>query len=199
MKTWRSEMRRYSKYIGVAGALVALAVPSIASANVAVDANGVGSIGKGDVQNALGYANDAAFQADASHITFSLAPNTRNYLAVGTECGTVDGGVITNIHTIDPVVIGSAKQSQTPNITTLKTGAGKVTGYTANGITAGDWTSGPMNYNVGTYCPAGEHFAGWADAAHVFGTHQDVPGSSVLQVSNGTKTVALSNTPVATP
>src|SRR5262245_23949424 len=40
-----------------------------ASASVAVT-NGVGFVGKGDVQNALGYANDAAIQADAASIKF---------------------------------------------------------------------------------------------------------------------------------
>ena len=45
-------MRRSSKFIVVAGALAALAVPSVASANVAVE-NGAGFVGKGDVQTAL--------------------------------------------------------------------------------------------------------------------------------------------------
>ena len=39
-----------------------LVIPTAAIASVAVDANGVGSIGKGDVQTALNLKNDAAIQ-----------------------------------------------------------------------------------------------------------------------------------------
>ena len=42
-------------------ALAMLALPAAASANVAVD-NGVGYVGKGDVQNALSLKNDTALQ-----------------------------------------------------------------------------------------------------------------------------------------
>ena len=44
-----------TKYIVAIAALVALAVPTAAMASVAVDANGVGFVGKGDVQSALGW------------------------------------------------------------------------------------------------------------------------------------------------
>ena len=49
------------KFITAGLAIAMLAVPSVASANVAVE-NGVGFVGKGDVQTALGLANDQAMQ-----------------------------------------------------------------------------------------------------------------------------------------
>ena len=48
------------KLIILASSLLALAIPTAAMANVAVEENGVGFVGKGDVQNALGLKNDAA-------------------------------------------------------------------------------------------------------------------------------------------
>jgi len=70
-------MRKSSKFIVVAGALAALAVPSVASANVAVDSNGVGSVGKGDVQTALGGLNNARIQAKDFTVTFTQKSTTQ--------------------------------------------------------------------------------------------------------------------------
>jgi hypothetical protein len=42
MKTWRSEMRKYSKYLVVAGSLAALAVPSAAMASQPTNPGGFG-------------------------------------------------------------------------------------------------------------------------------------------------------------
>ena len=42
--------------------IAALAIPATALATVAVDSSGNGFVGKGDVQTALGYHNDAAIQ-----------------------------------------------------------------------------------------------------------------------------------------
>ena len=57
-------MRRITKVAAIAAtALTALiAAGTAANASVNVDATGVGFVGKGDVQNALGLANDAAMQ-----------------------------------------------------------------------------------------------------------------------------------------
>ena len=49
------------KLIIIAAAIAALAIPTAAMASIAVE-NGTGFVGKGDVQTALGYKNDAAFQ-----------------------------------------------------------------------------------------------------------------------------------------
>ena len=187
-------MRKSSKFIVVAGALAALAVPSVASANVAVDSNGVGSVGKGDVQTALGYANDAAFQADASKITFSNGTDTDTLIAHA-KCGDFSKGYSTPDDQIDvDVNSGTITTTRTPNVTVLKNGGGKVTGYTVNGVTAA--TTGSQSYSAWTTgCPAGMHFAGWQDPAHAF-EHIVVKGGTDLTVSGNSKTVALPNTPV---
>src|SRR3954469_20942838 len=54
----------------IAAIATPLAFASTANASVTVD-NGAGFVGKGDVQTALGYANDAALQADAANINFA--------------------------------------------------------------------------------------------------------------------------------
>jgi hypothetical protein len=50
------------KFIIIAAAIAALAIPTAAMANVAVDASGTGFVGKGDVQTALGGINDNTLQ-----------------------------------------------------------------------------------------------------------------------------------------
>jgi len=58
-------MRKSSKFIVLAGALAALAVPSVASASVTANPDGSGFVGKGDVQSALHY-NNKQMQDDAT-------------------------------------------------------------------------------------------------------------------------------------
>jgi hypothetical protein len=176
-------------------AAVSLAVPALASASVSVDANGVGSIGKGDVQTALGYANDGAFQADASHITFSLAPSTVHYVAThycSAQSMWSPGDPPMDQYQSDMGAIGTV--SNTPNVKATTNGAGKVTGYVATGITTGDATLdySMIDWSKWSTCPAGEHFMGWINPSNPFST-VTVPGSSVLQVSGNGKTVALPN------
>jgi hypothetical protein len=62
-------MRKSNKFILVAGALAALAVPSVASANVVVE-NGVGHVDKGDVQTALKW-NNSDFDKGAGSLKFT--------------------------------------------------------------------------------------------------------------------------------
>jgi hypothetical protein len=187
-------MRKIIASVASITALAALAVPALASANVNVNDQGIGSIGKGDVQNALGYANDAAFQSDASHIAFSNGTDTDTLIAHAI-CGDFSKGYSTPADQINvDVNSGTITTTRTPNITVLKNGAGKVTGYTANGVTT--TTTGSQSYSAWTTgCPAGMHFAGWQDPAHAF-EHVVVNGGTDLTVSNLTKTVNLPNTPV---
>jgi hypothetical protein len=182
-------------------AVAMLAIPAAASANVSVDANGIGSIGKGDVQNALNYASDAPFQADASKITFSNGTDTDTLIAHA-KCGDFSKGYSMPEDQINlDVNSGTVTTKRTPNVTVLKNGGGKVTGYTVNGITTA--TTGSQSYSAwGTACQdkfgAAYHFAGWQDASSAF-EHVVANGSTDLTVSNGVKTVALPNTPVVTP
>jgi hypothetical protein len=173
----------------------------VASASVTANADGTTSIGKGDVQNALGYANDAAFQADAQagKITFSLESDQSKTNYVGIKCAPIsDSGALdeSQVHVLPGVEIGSSITPKTPNVIALKNNQGKVTGYTQTGVTTGAMVSGTYNYGLATRsCRTGEHFAGWVDAGHVF-EYVTVTGSPVLKVSNGLKTAELPVTPV---
>ena len=183
-------------------ATVALIGTAVAMANVVVNPDGTTSIGKGDVQNALGYANDAAFQADATNITFSLAPSTVHYVATH-YCSAQNvwqpGDPPMDIVQSDMGTIGTV--SNTPNVQALKNGSGKVTGYLETGVTQGasalDYSK--IDWTKWSTCPAGEHFMGWIDPqGNPFST-VTVPGSSILQVSSPTspnKTAPLPVTPV---
>jgi hypothetical protein len=182
-------------------ATVALIGTAAAMANVVVNPDGTTSIGKGDVQNALGYANDPAFQADAANITFSLAPSTVHYVATH-YCSTQNvwqpGDPPMDIVQSDMGTIGTV--TNTPNVQALKNGSGKVTGYLETGVTPGvsalDYSK--IDWSKWSTCPAGEHFMGWIDPSNAFST-VTVPGSSILQVSSPNspnKTAALPVTPV---
>jgi hypothetical protein len=59
------------KLIIIAASIAALAIPAAALANVAVD-NGVGFVGKGDVQTALGW-NNAAFDKGVKSLKFTVS------------------------------------------------------------------------------------------------------------------------------
>jgi hypothetical protein len=190
-------MNRIIKIV-VLAALAALATAAVASANVAVT-DGVGFVGKGDVQTALGYDNDAAIQADAKNITFTQVGDTMTTIVTGTKCAPVtdNGGLDSSkVHVLDPFVAGNfGTTTTTYNAVARANGQGKITnGWDLSGIKSTTTTPDSTDYNVGHYCPAGEHFAGWVDAAHVF-SNGVIPGGG-LMVSGNAKTVALPNTPV---
>jgi hypothetical protein len=185
-------MRKLIAAVASITAIAALAVPALASATVNVNDQGIGSIGKGDVQSAFGY-NDAAFQAanQAGKITFSLGSDVTTVYANGQKCAA--GYVLSpgDPFNVNKVSLGNLTTPRTPNVTPLKNPQGKVTGYTATGITTGTQT-GSLDFSLATKCAPGQNFFGWVDPAHVI-SNETVPGSSVLQVSNGVKTVALPN------
>src|SRR5689334_19463738 len=113
-------MNRIIKIV-VLAALAALATAAVASASVTVDASGNGFVGKGDVQTALGYKNDAAFQADAAKITFQYGDVAEISMAV--VCTSDDVTYVTQHN-----VLGTVTAAKTVNFTT-KGDKGKVTGY----------------------------------------------------------------------
>jgi hypothetical protein len=179
----------------IAAALVALAIPTAAMATVTYDgASGTTSIGKGDVQTALGYKNDAAFQADTKNITFSYGSDVTQMIA-DIKCSAAN--VMGPDDPFDTAhnVVSSTVTPNAANVTALTNGAGKVTGYTANGITSGTPTTTSTFSNWST-CPAGEHFMGWLNGPENAFHYETTPGSSVLMVSNGGSPVALPITPV---
>jgi hypothetical protein len=180
-------------------ATAALATPLVAAtaanASVAVD-NGVGFVGKGDVQTALGYKNDAAFQADANKITFTAASST-TIMVVGVKCSTFPGGISMpeDQHVLAPFSIGHGEGTVT-TVNTTPNGNSKVTGYNLTGLGTPTAATTPSTLDFSkilspTTCPEGEHFAGWVDPSHIFNY---VPTVSDLSVGNGTKSVALPNT-----
>jgi hypothetical protein len=182
------------KYIVAIGALVALAVPTAAIANVVVNPDGTTSIGKGDVQTALGYKNDAAFQADAKNITFSYGSDVTQMIA-DIKCSAAN--VMGPDDPFDTAhnVVSSTVTPNAVNVKALTNGAGKVTGYTATGITSGTPTTTSTFGNWST-CPAGEHFMGWLNGPENAFHWETTPGGTDLQVSNGSKTVVLPITPI---
>lgn len=190
-------MKRIFAAVASVTAIAALALPALASANVSVNDQGIGSIGKGDVQNALGYANDAAFQADAQagKITFSHGSDVTNMIA-DIKCSALN--IMGPDDPFDTMhnVVQTTTTPNTVNVTTLTNGAGKVTGYTATGVTSGTPTTTGTFANWST-CPAGEHFMGWLNGPENAFHWETTPGGTNLQVSgNGKTNVALPNTPV---
>jgi hypothetical protein len=185
-------MRKSSKFIVVAGALAALAVPSVASANVAVD-DGVGFVGKGDVQTALGGINDAAMQDKWSKgdvkFTSSYIWALDNTMACTKYDPTAVYPASPFVRTGDTIhVINGTKVTQAVNATAKTTPSGKLTnGWNLTGI-VGSVTYGPnTSETIGT-CPAGS----WA-------------GDTIKQVETKSahslyvNDIALPNTPVVEP
>jgi hypothetical protein len=85
----------------------------------------------------------------------------------------------------------TTKITSDPKIT-----GGKVTGYNLTGVTT--TTPNTVDWSLWSKsCPAGERFAGWADASNVF-RQVTTPGHG-LQVTIGSKTADLPNTPVVLP
>ena len=167
-------MRKSSKFIVVAGALAALAVPSVASANVAVD-NGVGYVGKGDVQTALKW-NNADFDKNVANLKFTAGTQSLS-TATRWQCS---GGEQSRTSTV--------VQSRTVKATPVLSSNGKqITGWNLTGFgyeyVSGGYSGAPY---VG-YCPAGESWTGFLP--HVFTTDVTDGGLKV----NG---VDLPNTPI---
>jgi hypothetical protein len=189
-----------SAAIAALAAIGVIGTASAASASVNVS-DGVGFVGKGDVQTALGYANDPAFQQDASKAMFTAASST-TIMVVGLKCSTFPGGISMpeEQHVLAPFSIGHGEGTVNTVNFTPKISGGKVTGYNLTGVgttSTGATTPSTLDFSkilTPTSCPEGEHFAGWVDPAHVFNY---VPTVSDLTVSIGTKSAALPNTAVA--
>jgi hypothetical protein len=140
-----------------------IALASSANASVAVN-NGTGFVGKGDVQTALGYANDAAFQKDASKITFTTTGDTMTTVVTGPKCAPINADCsLGEAHVLDPFVAGNFGTPTVAVTVTPKVSGGKVTGYNLTGTGAViSTTAGGTDYNVGHYCrPVSTSPDGW--------------------------------------
>jgi hypothetical protein len=176
----------------IAASIAALAIPTVAFASVSVDASGNGFVGKGDVQTALGYKNDAAFQADHPETaTFTIDGNATDVF-MDVNCQKLDG----TVHEI-VVPLGYYAWDETVITSTPKTSGGKVTGYNLTGVTTSGWTSHLDTSKMMGSCDtaAGEHWAGWGGETPGRWHYTPVAGSG-LQVTIGSKTADLPNTPV---
>jgi len=186
------------KFIIAAASLLALAIPAAGIASVAVE-NGVGFVGKGDVQTALGYKNDAAIQQAVSNeeITFSGG-------AADAERINVDYPMICmNLTTGDMSTVGHRLIIQPGSVSTSVTALARVNGQ-------GKFTNGwdLTGQATGAFTASGNAFVrdtGCEDGALVMNTGTPsqpktvtVTGSaSGLSVSgNGKVNVPLPNTPV---
>ena len=120
------------KFIITAASLLALAVPAAGLASVAVDANGVGFVGKGDVQTALNLKNDAAmqdlFKKDGIKFTASVDRVIADYEM---SCGPANTGVTMHRIITQPATMVVEAKANTNNAGKLTTGwdlTGKLTG-----------------------------------------------------------------------
>jgi hypothetical protein len=165
------------KFIIVAASIAALAVPTAAMASVAVD-NGVGFVGKGDVQYALKW-NNSDFDKNVDNLKFTAGTQSMSN-QTRWQCG---GGEQSRTSTV--------VQSRTVKATPVLSSNGKqITGWNLTGFgfqyVSGGYSGAPY---VG-YCPAGESFDGFLP--NVFTTDVTDGGLKV----NG---IDLPNTPVVLP
>ena len=179
------------KYIVALAALAALTVPTAALATVAVDANGVGFVGKGDVQTALGYQNDAAIQQAVKDGSIKFIGGGYTLTTDKDTSWTCSDGSTQHHHFYTTTIAPG-----TVNAVARVNGQGKFTnGWDIKGITTGIPTTTGVGSDGNRFpsyaCPAGSFLTGM----NVNQSHEYVPVDG-LSVTNGTTTVALPNTPI---
>ena len=184
-------MKRITKIIALA-AIALFATTAVASASVSVT-DGVGFVGKGDVQTALGYANDAAIQQAVKDGKIKFIGGGYTLTTDKDTSWTCSDGSTQHHHfwttTIAPGTVNAVARVN---------GQGKFTnGWDINGITTGTPTTTGVGSDGNRFpsyaCPAGSYFTG----LNVNQTHEYLPVEG-LSVTNGVTTVALPNTPVPT-
>src|SRR4051812_33597148 len=177
-------------------AATAIATPLVAAtaanATVAVD-NGIGFVGKGDIQTALGYKNDAAIQADAANIKFA---STGTVTEVGGFQWTCNDGTTQRGYVSTTV----SAMTQTVNATPIANGQGKITnGFNLTGVNTDGVKGAVLSSTTDTGLGFGVCPNGYRTDSVGFFADAPVVTAGGLTVSNGVKTVSLPNTPVAIP
>src|SRR5262245_50931943 len=110
------------KFFIVAASIAALAIPAVAGANVAVDANGNGYVGKGDVQSALKW-NNADFDTNVANLKFTAGTQS-NSIVTRWQCS---GG--------EQNCTSTVVQSRTVKATPVLSSNGKqITGWNLTGF-----------------------------------------------------------------
>jgi hypothetical protein len=180
------------KLIIIAASIAALAIPTAAMATVAVDGTGTGFVGKGDVQTALGLANDQAMQdlfasttpkGAAIKFTSSYTWALDNTMACMADVpGQLPVPTGDTIH-----VINGVKVTQAVSATANVNNADKLTnGWNLTGLVGPITYGSPTSETIGT-CPAGSRATKTLSSVETKSAHS-------LYVNDK----ALPNTPVPT-
>ena len=178
-------MKRITKIIALA-AIALFATTAVASASVSVT-DGVGFVGKGDVQTSLGYANDAAIQQAVKDgkIKFSLGAEKVNadYMMSCYGSDAVGHTIIVQPGTMSVTAVARVNPQ------------GKLTtGWDLTGTI--EFTAAGNAFIRTVPCPEGSFMYMNLGQGDLW--NKVVPtGDGTLSVTNGVTTVALPNTPVA--
>ena len=177
-------------------AVAMLAVPTIANAAVTYDADGVGTVDKGDVMVKYGL-NESQFQniAKTNFGAFKFTGNAGYTLTTETvwKCGTG-----TNSRT------STATFARPLNVTPVwNTAANKIIQFSLGGadLTEGNGTYVSGGYSGAAYvgqCPAGQAFGGFLP--HVFGgSNITLPGDVKVTYNGVTHDLPVTPAPVLEP
>jgi hypothetical protein len=130
-------------------ALSALLAASLnASAAVTYDANGVGTVGKGDIQDLFGW-NNAALQTNAPSLRFQLLTMSgATWQCLGYN---PQGHAVLTTHALEGTAVESAVAFEV-----RRNGQGNVTGFTLNGADVA-----AVTYTEVGKCPSPALRAGW--------------------------------------
>ncbi|HEY2657382.1 MAG TPA: hypothetical protein VGI55_16475, partial [Solirubrobacteraceae bacterium] len=114
----------FTKLIIAATVVATLAVPAASMASVSVDNSGAGTVGKGDVQLALGW-NNGDFDKGASNVTFTEATSRAVHQVL--RCNNTDfvsdsTQMITRPVNASPILNANGKQITGWNLTGVGTG-----------------------------------------------------------------------------
>ncbi len=183
------------KFIVTGAALVALAVPAVASANVNVDDQGVGFVGKGDVQTALGGIDDHARQSlhEQGKVKFTTGYTwSLDYLM---QCSKTvfQNGQVKQVNTGTGHTIVSAPITQDAKVSANTNKPGKLTNGWDIGGFDGPTTTGASTYSPAV-CPAGSSATSSISQVTNYG-----PRSGLQVTVPGYGTFDLPNTPVEAP
>jgi hypothetical protein len=171
------------KFLIAGMAIAMLAVPAVASANVAYDAQGVGTVDKGDVMQKFNW-NENKFQTQyVDTVAFSAKSVVKD-----TYTWDCPGGVVPA-----PYVMTTTKTGPVNAVKVRNESANKVTSWKLDGFSAPLTTPTYASEGQPLACPGGAPFLGGFRVADSSTTITD------LKVSSNGTTFDLPNTPVVTP
>jgi hypothetical protein len=195
-------MRKKLIIAGVAALAITGAVAGTASASVAVDDQGVGFVGKGDIQNVFGGWNNKQLQDNADKLAFNVNSTDVKVTADDWTCvkTTVTGNGTVKETRQERAVTTTTTNSKTSVVTAVARVKSQITGFNMTGF--GATTNMPSTVVDGPpalSCP--DASSGYVlDPTSVIHTDvSDVTTTSGLTVTYGDQTHSLPNTPVIVP